>query len=119
LRAAAREFTAAGVPVAVIRDTPTPGVNVPDCLSSHTDELTECARPRAKALRGFEQLAAVKGVKGAHLIDLTDAICPTDPCAPVIGGVMVWRDGHHLTRTYVHSLTPRLRAKILPLINDR
>jgi peptidoglycan/LPS O-acetylase OafA/YrhL len=116
LRATIREFTDAGVPVAVIRDTPAPRVNIPDCIASHTDDLTACATPRSQALQGSAQLAAVKGVNGAHLIDLTDAICPSDPCAPVIGGVMVWRDQHHLTRTYVYSLTARLQAMILPLV---
>jgi hypothetical protein len=53
------------------------------------------------------------------VVDLSDAICPSDPCAPVIGGVMVWRDDHHLSRTYVQSLTPRLRALIVPLLKDR
>lgn len=117
-RAAIREFTDAGVPVAVIRDTPDARMNIPDCVASHPDDLTACAPPRSRTLRGFEEMAAVKGVKGAHLIDLTDAICPGDPCAPVIGRVLVWRDDDHLTRTYVQSLTPRLRALLRPLVQD-
>jgi len=119
MRAAIREFTDAGVPVAVIRDTPLAKVNIPDCVASNTDELTTCATPRSQALQGFEQMAAVKGLPGAHLIDLTNAICPRNPCAPVIGGVLVWRDDDHLTRTYVQSLTPRLRALLVPLVKDR
>ena len=119
LRAAVREFTSAGIPVAVIRDTPTPKVNIPDCIASHRKKLTTCATPRAQALRGSEQLAAIRGVKGAHRVDLTNAICPRNPCAAVIGGVMVWRDGHHLTRTYVRSLTPRLQRLIVPLVTNR
>lgn len=51
------------------------------------------------------------GLTGVTLIDLTDAICPTDPCAPVIGGVLVYRDDHHLTATYgavwLHVSPPR------------
>jgi hypothetical protein len=116
LRAAIREFTDAGVPVAVIRDTPLAAVNIPDCIASHPDELTACATPRSQALQGSEQQASVKGVAGAQLIDLTNAICPGDPCAPVIGGVMVWRDDDHLSRTYVRSLTPRLQTLLRPLM---
>ena len=119
LRSAIREFTDVGVPVAVIRETPLAKVNIPDCVAANTDELTACATPRSQALQGSAQLAAVRGVKGAHLIDLTDAICPGDPCAPVVGGVMVWRDDDHLTRTYVQSLVPRLRAVLLPLVKGR
>jgi hypothetical protein len=116
MRAAIREFTDQGVPVAVIRDTPASRVNVPDCVASNIDNLTRCTTPRSEALRGSEQLASARGVAEAHTIDLTDAICPDDPCAAVIGGVMVWRDAHHLSRTYVESLTPRLRERILPLM---
>ena len=119
LRAAVREFTQKGVPVAVIRDTPRAGVDVPDCVAANTGALTACATPRAQALQGAAQLVAVEGVKGAHLVDLSDAICPADPCAVVIGGVLVWRDDDHLTRTYVQSLTPRLRALLLPLLEGR
>lgn len=61
----------------------------------------------------------MRGVKGAHLIDQSDAICPGDPCAPVVGGVLVWRDDDHLTRTYVQSLTPRLQAQLRPLVQPR
>jgi hypothetical protein len=100
----------------VIRDTPLAKVNVPDCVAAHTDELTACATPRVQALQGAAQVAAVKGLTKAHLIDLSDAICPSDPCAAVIGGVMVWRDDDHLTRTYVRSLTPRLSGLLLPLM---
>jgi hypothetical protein len=116
LKAAIREFTDEGVPVAVIRDTPVANVNIPDCVASHPDDLTACSTPRSQSLRGSGQMAAVQGVEGAHLIDLTAAICPGDPCAPVIGGVMLWRDDDHLTRTYVKSLTPRLQALLRPLV---
>jgi len=118
LRSAIREFTDAGVPVVILRDNPAPEVNIPDCVASHTDNLTACATPRSRALRGSEQVAAADGIRGAHLVDLADAICPGDPCAPVIGGVMVWRDSHHLTRTYVQSLAPRLEARLRPLVTE-
>jgi hypothetical protein len=45
-------------------------------------------------------------------VDLFDAICPVDPCSPVIGNVLVYRQGAHITATYVKTLTPRL-AKAL------
>jgi hypothetical protein len=51
-------------------------------------------------------------MKNVRVIDLDDAICPTDKCAAVIGGVIVYRDSNHLTATYVQSLAPRLNAAL-------
>jgi hypothetical protein len=42
------------------------------------------------------------------MIDLFDVICPTTKCPPVVGNVMVYRRGSHLSATYVRSLTPQL-----------
>jgi hypothetical protein len=37
-------------------------------------------------------------VPGVHLIDLTDTICPQAQCPPVVGDVLVYRRGSHLTK---------------------
>ena len=39
-------------------------------------------------------------------IDLVDCICPDDECAPVIGNVLVYRQGSHITKTYIETLAP-------------
>ena len=104
------KLIAAGSKVFVLRSTPRPGINMGDCVSGNGGRLKKCAVPRSKALNnvGTAQIAAVKGLAGASLIDLTNAICPDDPCAPVIGGVLVYIDNSHITRTYGLSLAPRL-----------
>jgi hypothetical protein len=51
-------------------------------------------------------------MKGVGIVDLFDAICPTERCPAVIGNVLIYRQGSHLTDTYVRSMTPRL-AKAL------
>ena len=44
--------------------------------------------------------------------------CRIDPsdenskCPPVIGNVLIYRQGSHLTKTYVESLAPRLEAEL-------
>jgi hypothetical protein len=55
------------------------------------------------------QRLAVQGT-GVPMIDLFDSICPTVRCSPVIGNVLVYRRGAHLTATYVRSLAPQLAA---------
>ncbi|MCI4064591.1 acyltransferase [Micromonospora sp. R77] len=101
-------------PVVVLRDTPAPGRDVADCVSAHREQLTRCAVPRDEALAGIGplQVAAAQGLPGVSLVDLTDVICPTERCAPVIDGVLVYRDAHHLTATYARTLAPRLAERL-------
>jgi peptidoglycan/LPS O-acetylase OafA/YrhL len=109
---------AAGATVVLLRDTPWPGIDVAECVATHRHRLTRCAIARDKAVvqvgRAWRlaQDEAVAGLARVNLVDLTDAICPADPCAAVIGGVIVYHDAHHLTATYARSLAPRLREAI-------
>lgn len=50
------------------------------------------------------------------LVDLTDQVCPTATCLPVIGEVLVYRQSHHLTATYAATLAPALEGHLLPLL---
>ncbi|GGM22028.1 acyltransferase [Micromonospora sonchi] len=101
-------------PVVVLRDSPAPGIDIADCVSGNRTRLARCAVPRVEALAGIGplQVEAAKGAEGVHLIDLTDAICPADRCAAVIGSVLVYRDAHHLTATYAQTLAPRLDEQL-------
>jgi peptidoglycan/LPS O-acetylase OafA/YrhL len=107
-------------PVVVLRDTPAPGRDIADCVSGHRDRPESCAVPRAEALAGIGplQVTAAAGLPGVRLVDLTDTVCPAARCAPVIGGVLVYRDAHHLTATYAGTLAPRLDA-LLPALPPR
>ncbi|MFK3984625.1 acyltransferase family protein [Micromonospora sp. NPDC050397] len=110
-----RAMTDAGVRTVVLRDTPALDVRAAECVSANRAKLTKCATSREVAVSwsaGPAQAEAVKGLSQVSLVDLTDAICPADNCAPVIGGVLVYRDSNHLTATYARSLTPRLGAAI-------
>jgi hypothetical protein len=56
-------------------------------------------------------------VHSTSFIDMNDYICPWDVksklnvsfesrnCPAVIGNILVWRDGHHITKTYLYLLT--------------
>lgn len=112
-------FTRNDIPVAVIRDTPAPGFDVPECVAANTAALGECSAPRGEAAddKGLAQMAGVRGLPGATLIDLNDFICPADECPPVIGDVLVYRDGDHLTATYVRSLSSRLAPPLDALLD--
>jgi peptidoglycan/LPS O-acetylase OafA/YrhL len=115
LRSVWTQLTAVGTEVVVIADNPGPGFNVYECVEEHRDELSQCTYDRElyeSDSAAPTQWQAVAGESGVHFVDLFDAICPTQPCAPVIGNVLVYRQGSHITATYIETLTPRLAAEL-------
>ena len=103
-----------GAAVALIEDVPHPNKNIPECVSRSLDRLQECATPRSKAL-GYPKVntRVAEEMEGVRLIDPTPVACTEKECPAVIGDVLVYRNGAHLTATYVRTLTPWL-AKQLP-----
>src|SRR5699024_12351185 len=55
---------------------------------------------------------------GAHQIDMLEQVCPegmtsaSNECPAVVGNVVVWYDGSHLTNQYVATMTPILETKL-------
>jgi hypothetical protein len=48
-----------------------------------------------------------------NVIDMTKTVCPDDGrCPAVIGNVLVYRDGSHLTRTFADSAEPQFAAEL-------
>lgn len=107
----------AGIPVAVLADTPVPGIDIPECASVNPESLTECATPRSDALENAtaDLERAVRLAQGPTMIDLTDLICPQDRCAAVVGNVLVYRDSSHLTASYSRTLADALGDELAPL----
>jgi SGNH domain (fused to AT3 domains) len=112
------EVQQSGVPVAVIRNTPRMGFDVPGCVVAHAPEVGRCTRALAQATKrsAGAQSRAAAGLEDVQLIDLNGAICPAATCTPTIGNLLVWRDEHHMTATFARSLAPRLDTALRPLI---
>jgi hypothetical protein len=113
MRTTWKALTAAGSKVIVVADTPNPGMKVYECVDEHRDDVSACTYPRDQRPRYgayTTQVRAVDGQDGVTIVDLFDAICPTEQCSPVIGNVLIYRQGSHVTATYVRTLTPRLAA---------
>jgi hypothetical protein len=51
-----------------------------------------------------------------HLFDFTEYYCQPTVCPIVIGNVLVYRDGHHLTATYVKTIAPYLARAIVKVM---
>ena len=103
------DLTAAGIPVIALADNPRPpnGYDVITCLTENPDDATQCAfdRDEAVAASGYDaQSRAIAAVPEVVEVSLNDYLCPHEQCAPVIGNVVLWRPGSHLTNTYVMSV---------------
>jgi len=108
-------WASSGKPVYAIEDVPlTNGESVPDCVGAHESEEDPCSVPREKALAWDPVADAVTlaARPDVRLIDLTDAFCDTTTCHAVIGGLIAYRDPHHLSSTFAITLIPRIRAAI-------
>ena len=120
-----RPLVAAGTRVAVLRDTPwgwtTLKVTIPECMATHPDGWRACGGPRDTWVRPDPTVLAAREL-GAHrvaVVDMTDYLCTRTYCPPAVGGVLVYQDGHHLTKTYVESLAPYLAATLTRVVSDR
>ncbi len=104
--------------VVVIRDTPKATGDTLQCVSDAVaagdDAGAACAIPRRRALDMDPAAAAARALPRdqAQVVDMTRYLCGLRRCRPVIGGVLVHKDVHHLTREYATTLGPLLLRKI-------
>lgn len=94
--------------IAFLRGTPNLGR-----ACAEVDDIGECELPRSKALTDTDPARlASQDTAGAHLLDLSDALCLPDRCRAVVGNVLVYRTGGHLTATYSRTLAPALARAV-------
>ena len=116
-----RALAAGGRRVALLRDVPRPGFDVPACLSQHANRSASCTFPRARHLHPDTQLWAAEGGtvknRGVSVVDLTSAVCPGDPCQVVSpSGAIIYRDEHHLTATFAREVAGAVQRALTPLL---
>jgi hypothetical protein len=105
--------------LAIIVDTPRSDHEVPACLARHPMAIERCTTTWSAAFGwryGLREAEAAR-LTGATLVDLSAVTCPTDPCPPVTGSILVYRDHHHLTATFARSLARELGAA-LPVVGE-
>jgi peptidoglycan/LPS O-acetylase OafA/YrhL len=119
-------ITNRGIPIIVLLDNPAPvgvpGGEVYRCVADHLDSLEACSfsRGRGTESSGSPTLrAAAKRVKGVTVVDMSDALCTPKICPPVIGGVLVYRQGSHITNTYALSIQEFLARRLRPLVESQ
>ncbi|RCK57176.1 acyltransferase family protein [Microbacterium sorbitolivorans] len=101
------------VPIIALRDNPSFPDSPVTCVSEDPETADErCEEPQDTALLNDPKEDAVLVDPDAELIDLTRYYCADGECPAVIGGVVVYRDGHHLTATYASTLGPYLADEL-------
>jgi hypothetical protein len=100
--------------IVVIRDTPKTRPDVTSCVARAVKRSRPpgraCATRRSASLDRDPAIAAARAEGSARVrtIDLTRYFCGPRRCYPVIGGVLVLRDQHHMTATYATTMGPFL-----------
>jgi hypothetical protein len=116
LRRTWSRLTDAAIKVIVLADNPDPRTDVYQCVAKNMTRLSRCAFSRADGIAASGapvQRSAVAGMTGVEIADLTEWICPTTKCPPVIGNVLLYRNGSHLTTTYIKTMAGKLRAALV------
>ncbi|MGY4646308.1 hypothetical protein ACVWWN_000104 [Mycobacterium sp. URHB0021] len=106
----------AGIPVLAIRDTPWlvrdgrpffPS----DCLAKDSDAVS-CGK-RSKVLSDHNPtLDFVAQFPMLKPLDMSDAVCREDFCRAVEGNVLLYKDSHHISATYMRTMTSGLGRQV-------
>ena len=112
---------AVGAEPIILLDTPNPPEDTPTCLSSHPNDIQLCGpttKSLSKASTISQAIESVAAETGVAVIDPTDWFCLDDICPPVVGDLLVYRDGHHMADLFASHLDQLLGNTLIPLVNQ-
>jgi peptidoglycan/LPS O-acetylase OafA/YrhL len=110
-------FSDNNIPILAMRDTPWlvkdgQPFNPSDCLAKGGDAIS-CGIQRSDVLADRNPtLDFVEQFPGLKPLDMSDAVCRPDICPAVEGNVLVYHDAHHLSATYMRTMTNELGRQI-------
>jgi hypothetical protein len=105
------------IPILAMRDTPWMVRNgqpyfPADCLANGGD-ANSCGIKRSDVLSEHNQtLDFVAQFPLLKPLDMSDAVCRKDICRAVEGNVLLYRDAHHISTTYMRTMTAELGRQI-------
>ncbi|MGV0993979.1 MAG: acyltransferase family protein [Mycobacterium sp.] len=105
------------IPILAMRDTPwlvrdgQPFIPA-DCLAKGGDAVS-CGIKRSDVLSDRNQtLDFTTQFPLLKVLDMSNAVCRKDYCRAIEGNVLLYHDAHHLSATYMRTLTPELGRQI-------
>ena len=110
-------FSRNNIPILAMRDTPWLVRNgrpyfPTDCLADGGDAIS-CGIKRSAVLSDRNQtLDFVGQFPLLKPLDMSDAVCRKDFCRAVEGNVLLYHDSHHISTTYMRTMTNELGRQI-------
>ncbi|CAM4201202.1 acyltransferase family protein [Lacicoccus alkaliphilus] len=104
------ELEEEGVKVFAIKDNPRVEYDIPGCVEQYGEDNEGCYLEND--LEDFTDEIDQLDLSNVYYADLTDKFCEDDVCKPIIGNVLVYRDDHHITKTYSETLAPFVGEEI-------
>ncbi|WP_343572377.1 acyltransferase family protein [Mycobacterium sp.] len=112
-------FSDNNIPILAMRDTPWlvkdgQPFNPSDCLAKGGDAVScgikrsDVIADRNPTLDWVEQFPMLKP------LDMSNAVCRADICPAVEGNVLVYHDAHHISATYMRTMTNELSRQLGP-----
>ena len=107
------------IPILAMRDTPWMVRNgqpyfPADCLADGGDAIS-CGVKRSDVLSDHNPtLDFVAQFPLLKPLDMSDAVCRKDICRAVEGNVLLYHDAHHISKTYMRTMTPNWDARSPP-----
>jgi peptidoglycan/LPS O-acetylase OafA/YrhL len=108
-----RKLVRAGTRVVYLNDTPSPKGDVPECLSVHPRAVQKCSQTRKLAAGSGrrEMMTEAAAKAGATVVDTVPWFCTSTRCPVVVGNILVYRDGSHISTAYIRLLAPLLAER--------
>lgn len=94
--------------VAVISDTPRSPFDVADCISARRMLDNACNFKANSSTDDPQTIAYATNPGLVQQFDLNRFICPLDECHPTVGGVLIYRDSQHITRSFALTLSSQV-----------
>lgn len=111
---------ARGSQVMLVQDVPFPGFDVSTCVERNIYDPARCSFDRAKASSGppwGADMRLATSIPRVRLLDLTNDICPSEQCSPIVDRAVTYRDGNHLGHAFAGKLAGRFKAALGDLLN--
>lgn len=114
MRQAWQRLTKAGKKVIVLQDVPQAEQNTLDCVArSGTAGGKDCALIQPAAFPAYEaQQQAARGLAGVTFVKVDDLYCRRGSCPPVMGGVPVFFNPGHVSKTFATTIGSELAGKL-------
>ncbi|MEV8273882.1 acyltransferase family protein [Microbacterium sp. NPDC077184] len=119
----ARAWTEAkerGSTVIGLIDNPTVPESSATCLAAEAEFSSDtCAFAPDFDASAEDPIRAAAALSDAELIDFSSAYCRDGSCPMVAGGVVIYRDLHHITATFSRTLAPYLTEEISAVLGTQ